>query len=109
LARLPATVLSKTRTPLEVRGAASWGQPAIVLRCGLAALGPTTDQCLTVDGVDWVIGPSTDPLVATTYGRAPAAELSVPASYGRENLSAALVDLAAVAGALPRDGHACVG
>ena len=32
----------------------AWGDPAIIARCGVAALGPTTDQCIDVDGVGWV-------------------------------------------------------
>src|SRR4051794_14425685 len=54
LAVLPATVLGRARTPLDVAGAASWGEPGIVLRCGLAQQPPTGKPCLTVDGVDWV-------------------------------------------------------
>ena len=32
----------------------AWGDPAVIARCGLPALGPTTEQCISVDGVDWV-------------------------------------------------------
>jgi hypothetical protein len=108
LRRLPARVLDQGRAALAVDGAAAWGSPRVVLRCGLPEPAPTTKACLTVDGVDWVLDDG-DPLVFTTYGRAPAAEVTVPASYGRENATAALVDLARVAGDLPGSGHACVG
>jgi Protein of unknown function (DUF3515) len=108
LAAAPATVLGKTRTPLDVRGALAWGDPQIVLRCGVPALGPTTAQCLEVNGVDWVVAdPGADPVVFTLFGRSPAVDLSVPASYGQSTASAALVDVAAVARALPANGRAC--
>jgi hypothetical protein len=109
LARLPGRVLDQARTPLDVAGAASWGEPAIVLRCGLPEVGATTLTCLSVNDVDWVVDDAADPLVFTTFGRSPAAQVRVPTAYGRENASAALVDLAPVAGALPRTSRACIG
>jgi hypothetical protein len=79
-----------------------------VLRCGLPALGPTTAQCLEVNGVDWVIAdPDADPVVFTLFGRSPAVDLAVPAAYGRSAASAALVDVAAIARALPPNGRTC--
>jgi Protein of unknown function (DUF3515) len=108
LAAAPPTVLDERRTPLDVRGALAWGDPQIVLRCGLPALGPTTAQCLEVNGVDWVMAdPDADPVVFTLFGRNPAVDVSVPASYGRSSASAALVDVAAVAQALPTNGRTC--
>ena len=60
---------------------AAWASPdraqQVVLRCGVALPGPTTDACLSVDGVDWV---ASDPQASppwTTYGRAPATEVAV--------------------------------
>jgi hypothetical protein len=109
LAVLPATVLGRARTPLDVAGAASWGEPGIVLRCGLAEQPPTGKPCLTVDGVDWVVDDTGDPIVFTAYGRTPTVDLRVPLSYHREDAAGALVDVAAVARALPGTGHACIG
>lgn len=109
LRHLPATVLGRSRVALDVPGAAEWGKPAIVARCGLPEVAPTTLPCLTVDAVDWVIDDRHDPIVFTTFGRSPALEVGVPVSYGRSNASAALADLAAVAGALPRTQRACIG
>jgi hypothetical protein len=108
LADAPATVLGRPRTPLDVRGALAWGDPQIVLRCGLSAPGPTTAQCLEVNGVDWVIDdPDADPVVFTLFGRSPAVDVSVPAAYGRSTASAALVDVAGIAKALPQNGRTC--
>jgi Protein of unknown function (DUF3515) len=108
LAAAPRTVLGKARTALAVQGALGWGDPQIVLRCGLAALGPTTAQCLEVNGIDWVVAdPDADPIVFSVYGRSPAVDLSVPAAYGRSTASGALVDVAGVAAALPTTGRTC--
>jgi hypothetical protein len=109
LASAPTTVLGNARTPLEVAGALAYGSPAIVLRCGLPALAPTSQQCLQVDDVDWVLTADADPLVFATYGRAPALEVRVPASVGRQNTPAALTDLTPVARALPSNGRSCLG
>jgi len=109
LAALPATVLGQARTPLAVGGAAAWGEPAIVLRCGLPELGPTRTGCQTVDDIDWVVDVSADPATITTYGRSPALEVRIPRSYGQTSASDAAVDLAAVARALPRTARACIG
>jgi hypothetical protein len=101
LGRLPARVLDQPRTSGSGGGAASWGDPAIRLRCGLAPGGPTTAPCTSVDGVDWVLAESDDPITFSTYGRDPGVEVSVPLSYGRQNATAALVDLAAAVSPLP--------
>jgi hypothetical protein len=101
-------VLGKARAPLGVRGALAWGDPEIVLRCGLPGLQPTTSTCLDVDGQGWVVGaPDADPVVFTLYGHDPTVEVSVPAAYGRSSASGALVDLRPVAAALPSNGRTC--
>jgi hypothetical protein len=108
LAAAPATVLGKSRTPLDVRGALAWGDPHIVVRCGLAGLEPTTSTCLVVNGQGWVVGdPDADPVVFTLYGHDPTVDVSVPASYGRSSAPGALVDLQHVAEALPTNGRTC--
>ncbi len=50
----------------------------MLLRCGVEPLGPTTDRCVSVDGVDWVIDESDAPnYLFTTYGRTPAVEVLI--------------------------------
>jgi hypothetical protein len=82
---------------------AAWGDPAIVLRCGVPepeALEPTS-QLVTVDGVDWFPEQLTAGYLFTTYGRAVFVEVSVPDDYAPE--AGALTDLAdAVEAAVPR-------
>jgi len=80
----PGTVSGHARvvTQPDDASVAAWGDPAIFARCGLDPLGPTTDSCVTVDGVDWVVRPLSDGSKATTFGRDPAIEVLAPGTYG---------------------------
>lgn len=84
----------------------AWGDPAIVARCGVPALAPTTDPCVAVNGVDWVAQDLSDGTRLTTYGRDPAIEVLVPQEYGSAAMIA--VDFEKAAKALPENGHRCV-
>ncbi len=108
LTATPATVLGQARVTLGVRGTAAWGDPAIVLRCGLAPLGPSTARCVTVNERDWVLADEdADPVVFTSFGTDPAVEVAVPRSYAQP--AGALAELTAVAAALPTNGRRCLG
>jgi hypothetical protein len=74
----------------------AWGQPPIVLRCGVqtpTALTPTS-QLLTVDGVDWLPEQLTAGYLFTTVGRQVNVEVAVPDAYTPE--ADVLVDLSPV-------------
>jgi hypothetical protein len=61
----------------------AWGDPAIVLRCGVnrpKALTPTA-QVLGIDGVEWVHGTEGDTIVWTTVSLPLNVELRVPKDY----------------------------
>lgn len=60
---------------------AAWGDPAIIARCGAVPPGPTTQQCLDIGGVDWILEELDDGVAFTTYGRDPAIEVLVPDAY----------------------------
>lgn len=78
--RLPATVRRHGRVPTTSPSpaVAAWGRPAVVWRCGVSPPGPTSRDCLSVDGVDWVEVPLDDGTAFTTYGRDPAVQVLVP-------------------------------
>lgn len=97
----------RVSTRPQAPAVAAWGSPAIIARCGLPALQPTTDDCVSVNGVDWVVRQLDDGTAATTYGRDPAIEVLVPAQYGPVPLLLPL--FGDVARTLPTNGHACVG
>lgn len=105
--RWPATVSGKGRvdTTADTGAVRAWGDPPVIARCGLSALGPTTEQCLDVDGVDWVVRQASDGAVFTTFGRDPAIEVLVPRAYAPEPLL--LPAFGPAARALPSNGRTC--
>jgi hypothetical protein len=83
----------------------AWGDPAVVLRCGVdrpAAL-TATSEVLEVDGVEWFLEERPAAFVFTTVGRTPYVQVRVPTATPRERAVAPLVDLAGpVEETLPR-------
>lgn len=81
LADLPTTVAGLEKRGLEQDvPAAAWGDPPVVLRCGVAtpkAFGPTS-QCNDVDGIDWFDETTADGFRFTTVYRRVNVELEVP-------------------------------
>jgi len=91
-------------TPPSIRTAA-WGDPPVVLRCGVGRpAGLTaTSQVIEVDGVEWFLTEPAPPYVFTTVGRGTYLRVRVPRSVPRSEATAPLVDLAhAVRTALPK-------
>ncbi len=99
---LPDTVSGQARREVQpdIATTAAWGDPAIVLRCGV---GKPKDfheasPCTTVNNVDWWVPldwPTSGDLVITTVGRSVYVEVSIPARYlppaaTMANLSAAI-------------------
>ena len=75
---------------------AAWGDPALVLRCGVprpAGLGPMSDV-LEVEDVAWFLVESHAGYTFTTIGRTANVELTVPTEVDRSEATAPLVDLA---------------
>lgn len=103
----PATVGGLPRTPTDpvAPSVAAWGDPAVIARCGLPAQPPTTEACVTVNGVDWVVRDLTDGTAAITYGREPALEVLAPQAHGPVPLL--LPAFAAAARSLPETGRHC--
>lgn len=93
--RAPETVLSKQRDDVTGEGVAAWGDGSVVLRCGVTPLRPTTNLCVTVNGVDWVLdekrAQKDGVQFLTTYGRDPAVEVTVRGDGSKAG--SALVDV----------------
>lgn len=103
----PSTVSGHARVdtdPVSPRVAA-WGDPAVIARCGVGALGPTSDPCVVVDGVGWVAHTLSDGARFTTFGTTPAVEVLVPKAYAPEPLL--LPSFTAVARSLPHNDLSC--
>lgn len=85
---------------------AAWGDPPVVLRCGVprpAAL-TATSEVVEVDGVEWFLEESDGAFVFTTTGRRAYVEVRVPAGTPRAEATSPLVDLApALTETIPRD------
>ena len=89
----------------DATAGAAYGDPTIIARCGVPALGPTTDDCIEVDGMGWVAQPLSDGTRFTTFGRDPAVEVLVPRAYAPEPLL--LPAFTEAAEKLPRNSLAC--
>ncbi|WP_232527714.1 DUF3515 family protein [Microbacterium suaedae] len=103
--RVPESIGDLSRVWTDAQATAAWGDPSVVLfRCGLEPPAPTTMQCVTVGGVDWIVDETEFPnLRMTTYGRTPAAQVYVDTEETTSNdvLSA----LSNAANVLPKDGE----
>ena len=112
---LPDRVADESRrTVTRSAYAAAWGDPAIVLRCGVGRPTGFTkfSQCQRADGIDWFVPDSViDDLsadaVMTTVGRTPAIEVRLPAHYRPAGSAAVMVDLAPVLKAHTRETTPC--
>ena len=90
VAALPDRVAGQPRRPVEPddRAAAAWGDPPVVLRCGVPEPSGFDElsTCQITNGVAWFIpdeqitGQAVD-IVMTTIGRSPDVEVRIPADY----------------------------
>ena len=85
LAALPDTLDGKRQRQVSAAAerVAAWGDPPIVLRCGVAAR-PAPDPTalvLGVNGVDWVTTEENGATVWTTVSRSVTVEVRIPAKY----------------------------
>lgn len=99
---LPPTLDGQPRvTSTGSRFAAAWGNPAIIVRCGVpeprSFVPVQGSPCQTVNGIDWYLNSdvptastSDQAIVVVTVYRKPAIEVSVPASYGTQGPSTAM-------------------
>lgn len=99
---LPKTVSGLDKRTTNAQATGAWGDPVgVELRCGVPTSGPTTDLCVTVKGVDWIIDESEAPLYRfEAYGREPGLEVFVNSEIASGTLVA--TDLSNVAAMLPQ-------
>ncbi len=102
------------RLSTDAQATTAWGRPdaAVVLRCGVEPLGPTTDRCQSVETpngptTDWVVVEDDGDWTFTTYGRVPAVEVRVPEAV-TEFTTTSFVDLLGPAVALTRQERSCL-
>jgi hypothetical protein len=85
---LPDTVANEDRRDVSPDDAAAgaWGDPAIVLRCGVPkppGLRPDS-ECFVVNDVGWLADEQSGQVVFTTIGRSTYVEVAVPDDYAPE-------------------------
>jgi hypothetical protein len=100
---LPDAVAGLDRRETDSQATAAWGEPsAVILRCGVPTPGPTTEHCVTANGVDWVTRDDGEFWTLTTYGRTPAVEVLFDDT--RAASSSVMVDLAPAVSRIPATG-----
>jgi hypothetical protein len=100
---LPDAVAGHQRRETDSQATAAWGDPsAVILRCGVPTPGPTTEHCVTANGVDWVTRDDGEFWTLTTYGRTPAVEVLFDDT--RAASSSVMVDLASAVSRIPATG-----
>lgn len=104
---LPDALADAKRRTTSSQATAAWGDPSVlILRCGVTVPGPTTDKCVSVNGVDWVMKEGEDVWTLTTYGRDPATELLL--SKNKVPSDTVLTEISAAASKIPATGG-CLG
>ncbi len=83
------TLAGLDRIWTDAQATGAWGSngSSILLTCGLDKPAPTSElQCVTLEGVDWLVDASDTPyLRLTTYGREPAVQMYVDTSVVSSN------------------------
>lgn len=100
--RLPSTVAELGKRTTNAQATGAWGDPAgVLLYCGIEPMGPTTQECVNVNGVDWIIDDTRAPLYRfEAYGREPGLQVIVDSE--KASGTAAVLDLSAVVKELPQ-------
>lgn len=103
IVRLPKTVASFEKRTTNAQSTGAWGDPAaVLLYCGIIPSGPTTDTCVNVNGVDWIIDRTNAPLYRfEAYGRNPGLQVIVDSNLASG--TEAVVALGSVVKQLPQE------
>jgi Protein of unknown function (DUF3515) len=95
---LPARLDGRSAAPVTPKSplTAAWGDPAVVLRCGVGRPPSlrATSELIEINGVRWFLHETDKTYDFTTYGRAAYVSVLVPKSVKRDRATAPLVDLA---------------
>jgi hypothetical protein len=106
---------SRRKTQPAAALAGAWGDPAIVVQCGVETPSELTrtSHCTVADGVGWFVPPeqaddNSADAVLSTVGYRPMIQLTVPAKYRGGSLAAAEVELAPIIKQYLTLVHPCV-
>ena len=100
---LPSEIGDAQQRKTTSQATSAWGNPSqVVLRCGVHAGGPTSDPCVSVNGVDWIAreDEKEDGIWnLTSYGRTPAVEITL--DQNKIPSSTVLASVAEAVGKIP--------
>lgn len=91
----------------DAQASLAWGDPtSIILRCGLPEPAPTSQlQCVTMQGVDWLVDATETPMLRlTSYGRSPAVQIYMDTEVVSGNDVIGSVTLANAVSKIPATG-----
>lgn len=75
---LPDAVGDLDRVWTDAQATGAWGDPTVVLRCGVDVPAPSQLVCQSIGGVDWLVLAQEDERQRlVTYGRDPAVEVNI--------------------------------
>lgn len=104
------SIADKDRRWTDAQATGAWGDTgessAIILRCGVAVPAPTSElQCVTFEGVDWLVDAAETPFLRlTTYGRDPAVQLYIDTGTVSSNDVISTRSLVGAVTTIPSDG-----
>lgn len=105
IVRLPKTVAGYALRQTNAQATGAWGDPvSVLLRCGVAPPGPSTDVCYTVKGIDWLRHQENSHVyLFTTFGRVPATQVVIDDSLTDGQGTIILADLASAVGTVKQN------
>lgn len=108
--RLPDSIAGQDRRWTDAQATGAYGDPASVfVSCGVEVPGPTSElQCITLEGIDWLVDESQAPMMRmTTYGRDPAVQVFVDTETVSANEALANVGIVSGVRMIPAE-RACI-
>ena len=107
IVRLPDTVADLPRRETNALATGAWGSPTtVLLYCGVDVPSASTQRCIQVDGIYWLVNGDDEPTyVLTSYGREPAVDVVVDTDV--TGATPALMDLSRAVSSTVPNGHEC--
>ena len=107
IVRLPEVVAGQEQRETNAQATGAWGSPTtVLLYCGVEVPSASTQRCIRVDGIDWLVnGDDAPSYVLRSYGREPAIDVVVDGvAVGPTPV---LRDLSRAVSFTRPNGHAC--
>lgn len=107
IVRLPDRVGDLDRRETNAQSTGAWGSPpAVLLYCGVEVPSASTQRCIQVDGLYWLVDASNEPsYVLRSFGREPAIDIVVDTQVTAA--TPVLMSLSRVVSRTVPNGHAC--